>query len=130
LFCKIPVWLDLGPVTHLRITTVVLQRRPARLANVWRVQVVPDMTQCPPDLHALGNVEVHMPVQAGAEPVSKINGADLQGRLIHLGCTGAVILRAFCNDPEEEAQHRIEHYLKAGDPRATLGVKLKFLLLN
>jgi hypothetical protein len=50
-----------------------------------------------------------MSVQAGAEPVDKRHGADVQGRLVHICRTGAVGLQALRNDPQEDAQHHVEH---------------------
>ena len=54
-------------------------------------------------------MEVHMPVQAGAEPVDESDCAYVQRRLVHLGRTGAVSLQALRNDPQEDAQHHVEH---------------------
>jgi hypothetical protein len=54
-------------------------------------------------------MEVHMSVQAGAEPVDKRHGADVLGRLVHICRTGAVGLQALRDDPQEDAQHHVEH---------------------
>ena len=54
-------------------------------------------------------MEVHMPVQAGAEPMDKNDGANVQRRLVHTHRTGAVSLQALRNDPQEDAQHQVEH---------------------
>jgi hypothetical protein len=50
-----------------------------------------------------------MPIQAGAEPVDESHCADVQGRPVHLGLTWAVGLQALRNDPQEDAQHHVEH---------------------
>ena len=55
------------------------------------------------------DVEVHMPVQAGAEPVDESDCANVQGRLVHLGRTGAVVLQALRYDPQEDAQHHVQY---------------------
>ena len=39
-------------------------------------------------------MEVHMPVQARAEPVNEADCADVQGRLVRICRTGAVVLQA------------------------------------
>ena len=54
-------------------------------------------------------MQVHMPVQAGAEAVDKSHRADMQGGPVHLGRTGAVVLQALRNDPQEDAQHHVEY---------------------
>ena len=46
-----------------------------------------------------------MPVQAGAEAVDESDCAHVQGRPVHLGRTGAVVLQALRYDPQEDAQH-------------------------
>jgi hypothetical protein len=51
-----------------------------------------------------------MPVQAGAEPVDKGHSADVQGSIVHICRTGAVGLQALRNDPQEDAQHHVEHW--------------------
>ena len=55
------------------------------------------------------DVEVHMPVQAGAEPVDEGYGTNEQGCLVHLGRTGAVVLQALRNNAQENAQHYAEY---------------------
>jgi len=40
-------------------------------------------------------MEVHMPVQAGAEPVDEGDGANVQRCFVHIHCTRAVSLQAF-----------------------------------
>ena len=53
--CQIPVcWLDLRPVTHLRIA-VIPQRWSARRGYVWGFRVHPDVIEDLSDLRALGN---------------------------------------------------------------------------
>lgn len=34
---------------------------------------------------------------------------NVQGRPVHLGRTGAVVLQALRNEPQEDAQHHVEH---------------------
>ena len=51
------------------------------------------------------NEEVHMLVQAGAEPMNEGDCADVQRCLVCIGRTGAVGLQALRNDPQEDAQH-------------------------
>lgn len=55
------------------------------------------------------DMEVHMPVQARAEPVNEADCADVQGRLVRICRTGAVVLQALRYDPQENAQHHVEH---------------------
>ena len=55
------------------------------------------------------DVEVHMPIQAGAEAVDESDCANVQGRLVHLGRTGAVVLQALHYDPQEDAQHHAQY---------------------
>ena len=50
-----------------------------------------------------------MPVQAGAEPVDESDCANVQRRLVHLHRPRAVGLQALRNDPQEDAQHHVEH---------------------
>jgi hypothetical protein len=50
-----------------------------------------------------------MSVQAGAEPVDEGDGADVQRRLVHTCRTGAVGLQGLRDDPQEDAQHHVEH---------------------
>ena len=61
--------------------------------------------------HAIDHtdVEVHMPVQAGAESVDKGQRANVQRRPVHLRRPRAVGLQALRNDPQENAQHHVEH---------------------
>jgi hypothetical protein len=55
------------------------------------------------------NVEVHMLIEAEAEPVNEGDCADVQRRLIHTCRTGAVGLQSLRDDPQEDAQHHVEH---------------------
>ncbi len=50
-----------------------------------------------------------MPVQAGAEPVDKGYRANVQRRLVHLGCTGAVVLQALRSSAQEDAQPHVQY---------------------
>ncbi len=50
-----------------------------------------------------------MPVQAGAEAVDKGQRANVQRRPVHQCRTRAVGLQALRNDPQEDAQHHVEH---------------------
>ena len=50
-----------------------------------------------------------MLVQAEAEAVDKGHSANVQRRLVHVRCTGAVGLKAARNDPQKNAQHHVEH---------------------
>ena len=61
--------------------------------------------------HAIDHtdVEVLMPVQAGAEPVDEGYGPDVQGGSVHMGRPGAVGLQSLRNHPQEDAQHHVEH---------------------
>ena len=56
------------------------------------------------------DMEVDMPVQAGAESVDEADCADVQGSLVHIRRTWAVSLQALRNDPQEDAQHHVEHH--------------------
>ena len=55
------------------------------------------------------NMEVHMPVQAGAEPVDDRDCANVQGGPVHMDRTEAVSLQALRNNAQEDAQHHVEH---------------------
>jgi hypothetical protein len=52
-------------------------------------------------------MEVHMPVQAGAEPVDEGHRANVQGRPVHIHRTRAVSLQALRYDTQEDAQHDV-----------------------
>jgi hypothetical protein len=54
--------------------------------------------------HAIDHtgVEVHMPVQAGAEPVDKGHGTNVQRSLVQLRHPRAARLQALGNDPQEK----------------------------
>ena len=54
-------------------------------------------------------MEVHMTIQAGAEAVDKGHRANVQRRPVHLRRPGAVGLQALRDDPQENAQHHVEH---------------------
>lgn len=54
-------------------------------------------------------IEVHRPVQAGAESVNESHGADVQRSLVLLHPAGAVGLLALCDDPQEDGQHPIQY---------------------
>ena len=49
------------------------------------------------------------PGPAPAEPVDESDCANVQGRPVHLGRTGAVVLQALRYDPQEDAKHHVEH---------------------
>ena len=55
------------------------------------------------------NVEVHMAIQAGAEPVDEGHRANVQRRPVHLRRPRAVGLQAMRNNAQEDAQHHVEH---------------------
>ena len=55
------------------------------------------------------DVEVHMPVQTGAEAVDEGDCANLQRRLVHTCRTKAMVLQALRNHPQENAQHHAQH---------------------
>ena len=55
------------------------------------------------------DIKVHMPIQAGAEAVDEGDCANVQGRLVHLGRTGAVVLQDLRYDPQEDAQHHAQY---------------------
>ena len=67
--------------------------------------------------HAIdsADVKVHMPVQAGAEPVDvdlgfcQGDGPNVQRRLVHTCRTRAMVLQALRYDPQENAQHHAQH---------------------
>jgi hypothetical protein len=73
--------------------------------------------------HAIDHtdVEVHMPVQAGAESVDKGQRANVQRRPVHLRRTGAVGLQPLRNLAQENAQHHVEHGSHPGRKCATCG---------
>jgi len=54
-------------------------------------------------------MEVHMPVQAGAKAVDENDCANVQGRPVHLGRTGAVALQALRYDQQEDTQHHVQY---------------------
>ena len=49
-------------------------------------------------------------VQAGAEAMNERRGTDVQGGLVQLRRTRAVGLQTLRNDPQEDAQHHVEHH--------------------
>lgn len=53
-------------------------------------------------------LEVHMPVQTGAEQVNEGDCADVQGRLGRISRTGAVGLQVLRNDPQKSPQHHVQ----------------------
>ena len=61
------------------------------------------------------DVEVHMPVQAGAEAVDvdlgfcQGDGPNVQRRLVHTCRTRAMVLQALRYHPQENAQHHTQH---------------------
>ena len=61
--------------------------------------------------HAIdcADVEVHMPVQAGAEAVDEGDCADVQCCVVCIGRTLAVDLQRLCNAPQKDAQHHAQH---------------------
>jgi len=56
------------------------------------------------------DVEMHMLVQTGAEAVNEGHCADMQGCLVHTQSTGAMSLQALRDDPQEDAQHHVQHH--------------------
>jgi hypothetical protein len=54
LSCQIPVWFDLGTLTHLRIT-VLPDRRPTCWCDVGRLRLNPDVIEHLPDIDAVRN---------------------------------------------------------------------------
>ena len=54
-------------------------------------------------------MEMNVFVQAGAKPVNESHGTDAQSCLVHLCGTGAVLLQALLNDPQEDPQHHVEY---------------------
>jgi hypothetical protein len=55
------------------------------------------------------HMEVHMPVQAGAEEVDKGDCANVQGCLVQLRRPRAVGLQTLRNDAQEDAQHHVQY---------------------
>ena len=50
-----------------------------------------------------------MPIQAGAEPMDECNCANVQRSLVQLRRPWAARLQAMRDDPQENAQHHVEH---------------------
>jgi hypothetical protein len=55
-------------------------------------------------------MEVHVFIEAGAESVNEGDGTDVQACLVHMAAPGQLACRFVRNDPQEDAQHHIEHW--------------------
>ena len=90
--------------------------------------------------HAVNNADmrIHIPVQAGAEPVNEGDCAYVQRRLLHICRTGAVGLQSLRDDPEEDARNHAQncpvtlHEVAHGGAACRMAVQLVpcFCLLN
>jgi hypothetical protein len=56
------------------------------------------------------DMEVHVIVQAGAKAVYEGDRTDVQGGGVYIGGAWRMSLQALRNDPQEDAQHHIQHY--------------------
>ena len=82
MLCQIPIRLDMHPFIHLRITTVLPQRWPARRGYVRRLRVHPDVIQDLLDLRALGDKgnQAHLPTALRAQQWDHFVDAGYQHR--------------------------------------------------
>lgn len=55
------------------------------------------------------NMEVHIPVKAGAKPVNESHCTDVRRGLVHVRRTRAMNLQALRYDPQKDAQHYVEN---------------------